>query len=441
MARVGPSYRVGDEDGDLSHLVFSVLSAEEKRALSVCEIFDPRAWTNNFPCNNGPHDQRMGSTNRSLVCPTCHETNCHGHPGRIEFAEPVYHVLMLKILAKLFRCVCIFCAQPRFLIKHEPCKGYEPVECEGKVLYIERKLALLRGRDPKQCLKTLSAFLDKRDCVNPECKMPQPKIKSTALELEHAYSSLVLKKMPRQAQEAMRRPLSSFEYRSILKHVPHDAYLVLGFRPSVSHPSDMIMENFLVPPPGVRPPLRLQEGAKTKSEHDMTKFIVAILHANNELTQLKTDGSARDKLYLAWQMLQLQVSRFIAFKKVKKVKLRGMERDKRKQAQTVPQDMEKILAGKQGRFRKNLSGKRCNRSARAPVAPDVQRDVWELGVPRQMFTTLTVPTRVTAFNLSEMQESVRKGEGVLGGAESVREPDPSFQSKEITHSLSNKTSE
>jgi DNA-directed RNA polymerase subunit A' len=59
------------------------------------------------------------------------------------------------------------------------------------------------------------------------------------------------------------------------------------------------------------------------------------------------------------------------------------------------------LKGKEGRFRYNLSGKRVNFSARTVISPDPNISINEVGIPRDVAEELTVPVRVTEWNIDE----------------------------------------
>jgi DNA-directed RNA polymerase subunit A' len=68
------------------------------------------------------------------------------------------------------------------------------------------------------------------------------------------------------------------------------------------------------------------------------------------------------------------------------------------------------LKGKEGRFRYNLSGKRVNFSARTVVSPDGAISINEVGVPVRVADILTVPIRVTDWNISECKQFIMRKE-------------------------------
>ena len=61
------------------------------------------------------------------------------------------------------------------------------------------------------------------------------------------------------------------------------------------------------------------------------------------------------------------------------------------------------MKGKDGRFRRNLAGKRVNFSARTVISPDPELKVDEVGVPFHVAMNLTVPERVNEWNISYLK--------------------------------------
>ena len=65
--------------------------------------------------------------------------------------------------------------------------------------------------------------------------------------------------------------------------------------------------------------------------------------------------------------------------------------------------------GKEGRIRGNLMGKRVDFSARTVITPDPNLSINQVGVPRSIARTLTVPERVTRFNMARLHQLVERG--------------------------------
>jgi DNA-directed RNA polymerase beta' subunit len=68
------------------------------------------------------------------------------------------------------------------------------------------------------------------------------------------------------------------------------------------------------------------------------------------------------------------------------------------------------LQGKSGRFRGNLAGKRVNYTARTVITPDETIDVDEVSIPYSFARSLTLPVRVTSWNLDAVKDWVRAGD-------------------------------
>lgn len=64
-------------------------------------------------------------------------------------------------------------------------------------------------------------------------------------------------------------------------------------------------------------------------------------------------------------------------------------------------------------------GKRVDFSARSVISPDPEMDVDEVGVPRRVAQILTVPERVTDYNMEELRARVAKGHNRLDGAHAI----------------------
>jgi len=67
------------------------------------------------------------------------------------------------------------------------------------------------------------------------------------------------------------------------------------------------------------------------------------------------------------------------------------------------------LKGKEGRFRSNLAGKRVNFCARSVISPDPFINIDEVGVPQAITKELTVPEKVTEWNIAYLKSFIQNG--------------------------------
>ncbi len=92
---------------------FSMLSPEEIRKNSVCEIISGDTYNNNKPVVGGLFDPRMGVLEPGLICPTDGLTyiDTPGYFGHIELARPVFSIQNMKDILKICRSVCFKCSK------------------------------------------------------------------------------------------------------------------------------------------------------------------------------------------------------------------------------------------------------------------------------------------------------------------------------------------
>lgn len=67
------------------------------------------------------------------------------------------------------------------------------------------------------------------------------------------------------------------------------------------------------------------------------------------------------------------------------------------------------MAGKEGLFRNNCMGKRCNQTARAVASPGPHLEAHQVGIPRMIANILTRRVAITGDNLAEYQALVDSG--------------------------------
>ncbi|HLP79565.1 MAG TPA: DNA-directed RNA polymerase subunit A', partial [Acidobacteriota bacterium] len=81
------------------------------------------------------------------------------------------------------------------------------------------------------------------------------------------------------------------------------------------------------------------------------------------------------------------------------------------------------IKSKEGRIRNNLAGKRTNFNARTVVSPDPMLSINEVGVPQIVAEKLTVPERVTEWNVAYLKRFVEKGPKAYPGSNYIVRPD------------------
>src|SRR5687767_11404347 len=98
---------------EIDHIIMSIMSPEEIKRGSVCEITSVNTFDGSDPVIGGLFDPRMGQLERGNICSTCKAGYdiCPGHFGHIELAMPVFYVHFIDVVKKLLGCICIRCSK------------------------------------------------------------------------------------------------------------------------------------------------------------------------------------------------------------------------------------------------------------------------------------------------------------------------------------------
>jgi DNA-directed RNA polymerase subunit beta' len=165
--------------------------------------------------------------------------------------------------------------------------------------------------------------------------------------------------------------------------------VVEQLRKSGNRPQDMVLTVIPVLPPDLRPIVQL-EGGKFATT-DLNDLYRRIINRNNRLKKLREMGAPEIILRNEKRMLQEAVDALIHNEK-KDSPILG--RDNR-----PLKSLSERIAGKQGRLRRNLLGKRVDYSGRAVIVVNPKLKLHQCGVPKQMALELFKP-----FILRELSE-------------------------------------
>lgn len=204
--------------------------------------------------------------------------------------------------------------------------------------------------------------------------------------------------------------LSPDKVLSILKRVTDEDCIAMGFNPIFARPDWMILSVLPVPPPPVRPSIMMD--ALSRSEDDLTYKLADIIKSNINLKKHETDGAPAHIIAEYEQLLQFHVATYMDND------LPGMPQALQKSGRPL-KSIKARLKGKEGRIRGNLMGKRVDFSARTVITPDPNLQLDQVGVPRTIARTLTIPESVTPFNIDVLQRYVNNGPNEHPGARYV----------------------
>ncbi len=373
---------------------FGILSPNDVRKLSVVEVQTADTYDEDgAPITSGLMDGRLGTLEPRQRCKTCGNTaaRCPGHFGHIELAVPVIHVGFSKIVYELISSTCRNCG--RILISNDKAEEYHAMIDEARRML---------GTVPDSVFDAVKKEAKKHsDC--PHCGARQYVIdfsKPTSF-----YEVL---------EEGGARRLIAGMIRDRLERISDNDLTLLGFDSQVARPEWIILQVLPVPPVYVRPSITLESGIR--SEDDLTHKLVDIIRINQRLKENIEAGAPTLIIQDLSELLQYHVTTYFDNE------ASGIPPARHRSGRAL-KTLSQRLKGKEGRFRSNLSGKRVDFSARTVISPEPNIDMSEVGIPIDIAMHLTVPVKVTSWNLKELAQFVTNGPEKYPGALYVVRPD------------------
>jgi DNA-directed RNA polymerase subunit A' len=371
---------------------FGLISPQDLRKQSVVEIQTPDTYDEDgAPITAGLMDGRLGTLEPRQRCKTCGNTaiRCPGHFGHIELAVPIVHIEFTKIIHELLKATCRNCG--RILLSEESAKKVRE--------RIERFNSLL-GTIPDEVYKGIMQEIKSKQC--PHCAASQYKI-----TFEKPTKFI-------EQTEAGSEPLTPSMIRERLERISDEDMEIIGFNPKAARPEWMVLQVLPVPPVYVRPSITLESGIR--SEDDLTHKLVDIIRINQRLKENMEAGAPTLIIQDLSELLQYHVTTYF------NNEASGIPPARHRSGRAL-KTLSQRLKGKEGRFRSNLSGKRVDFSARTVISPDPNLDINEVGVPKDVAMRLSVPEKVTEWNIEELKKLVINGPEQYPGALYIIRPD------------------
>jgi DNA-directed RNA polymerase subunit A' len=372
---------------------FGLFSPQDVRKLSVVEIQAPDTYDEDgAPITTGLMDGRLGTLEPRQRCKTCGNTaiRCPGHFGHIELAVPIVHIEFTKIIYDLLKSTCRNCG--RILLPDETI-----TKAQAKI----DKTRELLGMVTDEVYKAILLETKRKQC--PHCGAIQYKI---IFEKPTKFSE--------QVPESGAEPLTPSMIRERMERISDEDLEIFGFNPKAARPEWMVLQVLPVPPVYVRPSITLESGIR--SEDDLTHKLVDIIRINQRLRENMDAGAPTLIIQDLSELLQYHVTTYF------NNEASGIPPARHRSGRAL-KTLSQRLKGKEGRFRSNLSGKRVDFSARTVISPDPNLDINEVGVPLEIAVRLSVPEKVTEWNLEEMRMLVNNGPEKYPGALYIIRPD------------------
>ena len=208
----------------------------------------------------------------------------------------------------------------------------------------------------------------------------------------------------------------SFSYECLCVPSPDSDCKVLGFDPACMRPENFIIKNFVIPPIPIRPSVKADYLSSGSAEDDLTKKIADIIKQCIRIRkEMDRQRSGEESKFIMdhLQLLQYHIAVYFNNDSV------SLPKSDQKSGGRPIKSISERLQGKQGRLRSNLEGKRTNFCARSVISSDPNIGLDELGVPIKIAMSLTMPERVTPFNIEKLTKFVRNGRDKWPGANYV----------------------
>ena len=373
---------------------FALLSPNDIRKYSVTEITAPETYDEDgMAVQGGLMDYRLGTIEPGQKCGTCGNTavRCPGHFGHVELAEPVIHVAFVDDLHKLLVSICRSCGR----IKLTPSELSDFKEkMENKTSFTP---TLMTEMAKEIYVKA------KKVKICPHCGKQQYEIEYTKSTIFHEVT---------EGGGATR--LLPIAIRERLEKMIDDDLLLLSYDYKATRPEWFILQVLPVPPLAVRPSITLESGVR--SEDDLTHKIVDILRVNQRVKESKESGTPPLIVQDLVDLLQYHVTTFFDNE------VSGIPQAHHRSGRPL-KTISQRLKGKEGRFRGSLSGKRVDFSSRTVISPDPSLDISEVGIPFEVAKKLTIPEKVSPWNIDFLKKLVMTGPDGHPGANYVIRPD------------------
>ncbi|MFH1376770.1 MAG: DNA-directed RNA polymerase subunit A' [Candidatus Woesearchaeota archaeon] len=369
---------------------FEVLSPSEIKKIAVAKVVTPELYDREgYPVDGGLMDIRMGVIDPGLRCKTCGGKlkECIGHFGFIDLARPVYHIKYISHILTLLRSTCNSCG--KILASKEKIDEH-----------LKLKKILRRTKKTREYNREIKLFIDS---IKGTKKCPHCLIKQKKIMLEKPSTFLEDSKK-----------ITPTQVRARLEKIQNEDLIILNINPKAFRPEWVVLNLLPVPPVTIRPSITLESGER--SEDDLTHKLSDIVRINQRLFENINAGAPEIIIEDLWDLLQYHITTFFDND------ISQLPTARHRSGQPLKTITERIKS-KEGRFRHNLAGKRVNFSSRAVISPDPKIKFNEVGIPLEVAKELTIPEKVTEWNLEWLTELVKKAPEEYPTANYVIRPD------------------
>ena len=351
---------------DIRKVQFKVLSSDEIRKRSVCEIVSKRSEG-----ENSVNDPRLGPNDEKTSCITCKRSfhECSGHEGHIELPMPVINPELRGVVLSILSCICSHCSS--LLVDKSVFEGTS----------FSSKKGVDRLNIIKKYLENGGKCFRKLEPGESPC-LPSPIYRKNDNN-DGGHMIKYIYKKGKGSGEQITNYRTSQEIYDILDNISDENAAFLGFNPKCSHPRDFMMKNLLVSPICTRPYL-YQDGEKLLDF--MTNMYTTILSIKEKLRDTGLSENAKKDCE---KKINNAICSMISVTGEVNMAKGGSSKSVRQK-----------LGGKKGIVREKAMGKRIDFAGRCVIGGESTLPFGYILIPKFLASTLTKEIIVTNYNLA-----------------------------------------
>lgn len=327
--------------------------------------------------HNSVNDPRMGNVSLNESCQNCHQIDCPGHYGLIDFGTMIYNPAFIREIVQILTCVCNDCGQ--FLIPQAVMikNGFNKLSFDKRLSKLE-----------EYCSKDVTCLNEKptpgpgQGPVRPCAKNPffiASDVKDNG-EITYKVPQGGTRKI---AKEDKPEIMPIEQVATILDKISDSTARALGFPPG-SHPRNLIIRGILVLPIIARPPVF--DGSNV--HHDqITHMYIMIVRKIKDIAKGK--ATVKD-LYTTVKQLIFKTE------------------GKKMGTREVLSILERIQ-GKTALMRGSLMGKRNNDCGRTVGGPESSKYFGQMRIPQTWAPILTKKITVNNINMKFLTQLLHDG--------------------------------
>ncbi len=351
----------------------------ERDGLFCSRIFGP---VKDYECLCGKY-KRM--KHRGIVCEKCgveviQSKVRRDRMGHIELAAPVAHIWFLKSLPSRIS-----------LLLDMSMKDVE------RVLYFENHIVMEPGLTNLKLKQILSD--EEYNKALDENSADSFSAGIGAAAIRKIFESMDLKEEKEKIKIELTETKSDIKKKKLVRRLK----LVEQFLTSGNKPEWMILTSLPVIPPDLRPLVPLDGGRFATS--DLNDLYRRVINRNNRLRRL-IELKAPD-IIVRNEMRMLQESVDALFDNTRRARpISGSNKRPLK-------SLADMLKGKQGRFRQNLLGKRCDYSGRSVIVVGPELKLHQCGIPKKMALELFKPFIYSKLEIRGLATTIKSAKKMV----------------------------